>query len=111
MLTYDYLLYEFAKNPRDLHTVPQNNVTPKWFHVYSDGDIIRCSSNVEEGHRPASEFTVDRKLFRSQFDGMIDCYKAGKRGESRSQYAKENKIDSFCNSYWMAILHEYRNQI
>lgn len=55
-ITYECLVKEFLRNPRDLHTVPQNNAVPKWFYVYYDGNLIRYSSPKSKDHFPKCEF-------------------------------------------------------
>lgn len=89
-------------NEKDIHTVPTNNLKPKWFTAKSIGNdrIFTYSSNQKE---PSCNINGYRVLTKQEFEDIYPLAIKRKSGENVS--AKANALTRN-SSYYFGIIYE-----
>ena len=97
VLTWENVVAEYEKNPRDVKTIPFNQ-NGLWFYVHvEDGDVYVTDA---EHHSESSRLNKPIKLKKDEFDEILAIYFRRKKGEKISQEAK--KI-TYHQVYWYGI--------
>ena len=100
-ITWNDIIKEFERAPRDVSTVPTTKAVGKWFYVSTSKDDVLVSSG--KNHSNVSKISVARKLNRYELEDMIDLYLRRKSGESVSRIAAEKTVNQV---YWYGIFNE-----
>lgn len=97
-MTYREIAAVFAREPKDVHTVPTNGQQPRWFYVSTDNGTMFVEQ--AKNHIPSSRITVRRKLKENEFDTILEIYQRRKRGMSVAREATEATKSQV---YWYGI--------
>ncbi|MBQ7912135.1 MAG: hypothetical protein IJ308_00100 [Clostridia bacterium] len=101
MLTYENLVQEFSKKPRNVRTAPLSNRLPRWFWVTVENNTIIIESGKTEFVN--SVIQGKRILKRELFESMFDLYQRRKNGEQVSQEAVKTTYNQV---YWYGIFSD-----
>ena len=97
---YKYLIEEFTKSPRDVHTVPLTNRPYSWFHVFVEKGYL-C---IESAHsRTPATGVKKRRLNEDELNTMLSIYHRRTSGEKVS---KEAQQCTYSQVYWYGIFAE-----
>ncbi len=97
-MQYSDLAMHFEKFPRNVHTVPTDGRTPRWFWVCGERGKIYVSSGTTSNLN--SNIQGRRLLNEDELETMLTLYQRRKRGESVSEAASratQNQV------YWYGI--------
>ncbi len=100
-MRYEDFVANFKSNPRDIHTVPLDGRTPKWFYISVENDTL-CAT-IAKNHNPSSKITQTRILKPSEYEAMINLYHRRKHGEAVSAEATQTTRDQV---YWYGVFNE-----
>ncbi len=94
---YEKIVEEFMNHPRDIHTVPLNSKSYRWFYVFvNDGNIY-----VEPGHNNTPKSTVRKRLLpEKEFNEILEIYHRRMSGE---QVSREAQNCTRSQVYWYGI--------
>ncbi len=95
--SWDTIVKEYSKNPRDVKTVPLKT-DGRWFFVsVQDRDVYITNA---KNHSVSSKISQPRKLDKENFNTMLSLYNKRKKGEPVSKTAANTTQNQV---YWYGI--------
>ena len=102
-MNYFDLVASYMNAPRNVHTVPTDGRTPRWFWVSAEQGVLYVSSGMTPYIN--SYIKGRRKLNAEEFDDIFALYQRRKRCEAVSAEASavtQNQV------YWYGIFNDLR---
>jgi hypothetical protein len=103
IMCYLEIVRQYEHNPRNVHTVPTDGRTPRWFWVSVKGNQVYVSSGTTPYVN--SNIRGQRLLKADELQDMILLYQRRKRGEPVSVDASrisQNQV------YWYGIFYDLK---
>lgn len=100
------LIKEFAKNPRDVQTVPKISRPGRWFYACAlNGSLYIRHAQEPEHEERACRLVRQRHLERDEFERMLELYNRWSKGEKIWGHCRseDGQPDSKFQMYWFGI--------